>query len=325
MAHEIEVVNGQASMFFVGETPWHGLGTPLVDPPSVSEAIKLAGLDWQVKMQPLYLGDGRQVTHSATVRSSDNSILGIVGQDYTVLQNEKAFQFFQPFIDQKLVSLETAGSLRNGSRIWILAKIKADPIEVIPGDQIQSYILLYNSHDGTLACGTGFTRIRTVCANTLATAMKDSASKLMKIKHTQHIETALDMVRNAMQVAQREFTMSVEQYRTLASKGCNAKDLEKYVKLVFSIAKPKSVIEIEDNTEENTSGKRLLPKITALFETGKGTEIKGVRGTMWGAYNAVTEYLGYQRGTDQANRVDNLWFGQGVNVNKKALETALSF
>lgn len=328
MAHEIEIRDGKASMMYVGETPWHGLGVPLVDPPTVEEGIRLAGLDWSVETRPLFLGDGREVEAQATVRTVDNKVLGVVGPDYTVLQNSKAFAFFQPFVEQGLVSLETAGSLRGGSRIWVLGRIKADPADIVAGDPVRAYILLWNSHDGTLACGTGFSAIRTVCANTLAQAMRDEASRLIRLKHTSNIEQALEAVRNAMDVSSRQFQASVEQYRDLARKGCNASDLEKYVKLVFAPkAKSKAtaiVVEAGDEAEEDTTCKRILPRIVNLFENGKGSNIPGVKGTYWGAYNAVTEYLGYERGTDADRRLDNLWFGQGANLSKKALEVALA-
>ena len=63
--------------------------------------------------------------------------------------------------------------------------------------------------------------------------------------------------------------------------------------------------------------------IESLFEGGKGTDIVGVRGSYWGAYNAVTEYLSYSKGRTSNNRMDSLWFGVNGNLNSKALDTAL--
>src|SRR5690606_10854332 len=73
MAHEFE------SGLFVGEPAWHRLGVVLEQPPSIDDAIRLAGLDWEVRLAPLALAeDGRAVSHRATVRGSDNAILGNV-------------------------------------------------------------------------------------------------------------------------------------------------------------------------------------------------------------------------------------------------------
>ena len=327
MAHEIEVVDGVARTFYVGDAPWHGLGIPLVEPPTIEQAIVLAGLDWNVEARPLFMADGRPVAGQATVRLTDESILGVVGPDYTVLQNSEAFAFFQPFVEQKLVTLETAGSLRGGSRIWVLAKVVAPAGEVLPGDTVEQYVLLWNAHDGTLSAGAGFTRIRTVCANTLASAMNDQASRLIRVKHTKNIATAMGMVQAAMDIAAQEFTATIDQYKALAAKGCNTDDLEKYVKLVLAPPKAKGkaiVTTAEAEAEEAATCKRIMPKVVELFEAGRGTDIPGVRGTMWGAYNAVTEFLGYVRGNDQENRLESVWFGQGANLSKKALTLALA-
>jgi len=125
--HEIETVNNQASTFSVREVPWHGLGTILDNPPTIEEAIKLAGLDWTVSMQPTYCkvdGNDVKLPNRAVVRSTDRKVLGVVGPTYEPLQNAAAFQFFQPVIDEGHVTLETAGSLKGGQRVWILAKVK---------------------------------------------------------------------------------------------------------------------------------------------------------------------------------------------------------
>jgi phage/plasmid-like protein (TIGR03299 family) len=96
------------------------------------------------------------------------------------LQNDQAFQFFDPFVSSGLVTLETAGSLREGKRVWILARIAENSDVGIVGDDIvRKYLLLSNSHDGTTAVRVGFTPIRVVCANTLAMAVRNGQSQLI--------------------------------------------------------------------------------------------------------------------------------------------------
>lgn len=304
MAHEIE------NMFFVGDAPWHGLGVQVNGSITAKDAIKQAGLDWQVKKVPLITGDGTNtpVDHVAIQRESDKSILGVVGPRFEPLQNSEAFKFFDPFIDAGEASYETAGSLRQGKRIFILAALNRRTIEVKPGDEVKKYVLLSNSHDGTLAVRVGFTPIRVVCANTLKLAHENNASKLLRVRHTASMKVTLENIREIMNLADASFEATAEQYRKLANTSINTQDLENYVKVVF-------------NGRDSKQFETLKGEIVTLFENGKGSELS--RGTVWGAYNAVTEYLGYQAGRNQDNRLNSLWFGPNDSLNEIAFIEAL--
>ncbi len=124
MAHEIE------TMAFFQQTPWHGLGTALHEDDLYDwqQACEKAGLAWDVELVPLVTHDTQvKVDHRAVRRSTDGKVLGVVGARYAPLQNKDAFKWFQPFLDAKEAALHTAGSLRGGSRIWVLAKLNRDP------------------------------------------------------------------------------------------------------------------------------------------------------------------------------------------------------
>lgn len=314
MSHEVE------QMFVVGAAPWHNLGRKFEVPPSLEEALVAAGLDWKVTTEPLFSGAQEQVEALLTRRSSDNSILGVVGPNYVPLQNTEAFDFFRPFLDEKAAVIETAGSLRQGKRVWVLAKINRNPLVIKGNDVVEKYVLLSNSHDGTLAVRVGFTPIRVVCNNTLSMAINSEASKLIRIKHTKNVLSNLESVQDIMNLADSEFEATAEQYRQLTRKDINSKDLEKYVKLVFNTTA--KLVEAGGNVE-NLNNKRILEQIIPLFEGGRGNNMTEIKGTMWAAYNAVNEYLQYERGSDNSNRMDSMWFGDSARLNKKALETAL--
>lgn len=129
MAHQIEIVNGEASMFWVEKLPWHGLGTELQGNPSVEEAIVAGGLDWQVDLIPLVTHDRHEKAPARAVRRhTDNTILGVVGQGYHALQNTEAFNWFQPFLDAGLASLHTGGSLQGGRKVWHVGKDRAKAV-----------------------------------------------------------------------------------------------------------------------------------------------------------------------------------------------------
>jgi phage/plasmid-like protein (TIGR03299 family) len=314
MAHEVE------NMFYVGAAPWHNLGRRFEVPPSLEEALVAAGLDWTVSTEPLFSGAKEQVEAMLTRRSSDNSILGVVGPNYVPLQNTEAFDFFKPFIDEKAAAIETAGSLRQGKRVWVLAKINRDPMIIKGNDVVEKYVLLSNSHDGTLAVRVGFTPVRVVCNNTLSMAINSNASKLIRIKHTKNVAANLESVQEIMNLADAEFETTAEQYRLLTMRDINTKDLEKYVKIVFNTTQ--KLAEVSGNLD-SLSNKKILESVIPLFEKGRGNDMKEIKGTYWAAYNAVNEYLQYERGSDNQNRMDNMWFGDSARLNKKALETAL--
>jgi len=311
MAHEVE------SMAYFGRLPWHGLGTALgeadiYDWPSAS---KKADLDWGVEMVPLVTNDTQaQVTHRAVRRTSDSRVLGVVGPRYMPLQNKDAFAWFQPFLDTKEAALHTAGSLKGGSRIWVLAKMNRDPLVIAKGDEVEKFVLLSHGHDGTLAVRCGFTPIRVVCQNTLSMAHGSDAGKLIRIRHTKDVLENLANVREVMNLANAEFESTAEQFRRLARKSINQSDLRKYVR---------RVLEIEDERDIGTRSKNIMEEIVRLAESGRGNDLPSIRGTYWSAYNGVSEWLTYSRGRSEDNRLNSLWFGDSALVNRHALGVAL--
>lgn len=299
MAHEFE------SGLFVGQPAWHGLGTVLDAPPSVEEAIKLAGLDWHVKLVPLVIeGDGRQVDHVAAVRDSDSSVLGVVGPSYVPLQNADAFKWFQPLVESKAVAIEAAGSLRNGKRIWILARAAGLSGEVVSGDQVNQFILLAHGHDGGLSIRCGFTAVRVVCQNTLSGALADRSSRLVRIQHRAHAQEALAGVRELVEAARGDFAALFDRLVELSKVSCSDEELRSYVRDVFAPG------------QGDEAAPRIVAKVLELFEAGRGSDIPGVRGTLWGAYNAITEFLTHAR-------VESAWFGEGAGLSRRALEVGL--
>lgn len=157
------------TMFYTREKPWHGLGTMVMEAPTSAAALELAGLKWQVIQKPLATEDGISVPgFKANLRETDNQVLGVVTNRYKVVQNEDAFAFTDDLLGEG-VTYETAGSLQNGRRIWILAKLPQRYI--ISGDEITPYLVFMNSHDGTGALKAAMTPVRVVCQNTLNLAL----------------------------------------------------------------------------------------------------------------------------------------------------------
>lgn len=345
MAHEVE------SMMYAGETPWHGLGTRVSGAISCAEAIKAARLDWEVSSEPLYLDRGNgtcgeKVESRANVRAqwngyrNDYQVLGVVGPKTEILQNAQAFAWFDPFVRSGEATLETAGSLREGKIVWILARIAGAPLAIVPraNDVVERFILLSNAHDGTRAVSVGFSPIRVVCANTLAMADSAAASKLLKVRHTRGMHDTLGTVREIMNTASASFEATAEQYRYLASRDIDTEGLDRYVRRVFdesAAAEPDTGLarygmrglRLPKETRSEAYNRERREAVTRLFERGKGNSAPGVRGTRWAAYNAVTEYLGNDRprGGTHAARVEALAMGgEASKVSARALALALA-
>jgi phage/plasmid-like protein (TIGR03299 family) len=179
---------------------------------------------------------------------------------------------------------------------------------------VEHYVLLSNSHDGSLAVRVGFTPIRVVCNNTLCLAHESKASKLLRVKHTSRVRENLEDIRETIDLAQQEFVATVAQYKQLASKQINGTDLVKYVRLVFGLKE-------RERTPVQEKQEKIVPSVVWLFEEGRGSRRAG--SNYWGAYNAVNEYLNYFRGKTQDNTLNNLWFGDSAQINKKALNIAM--
>lgn len=158
------------TMFYTRQKPWHGLGTMVTEAPDSKSALELAGLNWTVIQKPIKTQDGLPIPgFKANMRNTDNQVLGVVTDRYKVIQNQDAFAFTDKLLGEG-VTYETAGSLREGHRTWLLAKLPQRYI--ISGDEMTPYLVFMNSHDGTGAIKAAMTPIRVVCMNTLLYADK---------------------------------------------------------------------------------------------------------------------------------------------------------
>lgn len=311
MAHEFQ------SGFFVNTPAWHNLGKVIQQAPTVKDGIILAGLDWQVSTKDLFLEDKRTVSHKAVLRNDNNKILGVVGPNWTPFQNEESFSFFNDFLETNEVSLETAGSLREGKTVWVLAKIKNAIGEVVKNDPIERYFLLSNGHDGKRSVSLGFTDTRVVCQNTLNLADTSESSKLIRVIHSKKVHKNVDEIKSIIDMTSKRFIADLEKLKALTNKGINQKDVEMFVdKVFFKFGQEKSTR--AQNKYEST-----LEKINELLEIGAGSNIKGVRGTKYGLYQATTEYLTHHIYENDEKRLNQLWFGTNKQISSSALNILL--
>lgn len=180
------------TMFYTRTKPWHGLGTMVEEAPTSEAALELAGLNWQVIQKNLVTDGGIKVPgFKANLRETDNQVLGVVTDRYKVVQNEEAFAFTDALLGEG-VTYETAGSLQNGRRTWILAKLPARYI--ISGDEVTPYLVFMNSHDGSGSIKAAMTPIRVVCQNTLNLALS-TAKRCWSTNHVGDIKGKMEDAR----------------------------------------------------------------------------------------------------------------------------------
>lgn len=202
------------TMFYVRETPWHGMGTKVLEAPTSSDAIKLAGLDWVVKPEPVYLSDGTVVPGTiANVRQTDRHIVGTVGERYKIVQNTEAFAFTDALLGEG-VTYETAGSLEDGSCIWLLARMPEDV--TILGDKVTPYMVFTTRHDGKGAVKVFMTPVRVVCNNTLNLALS-KATRTWSAKHTESINVRMNEATRTLKMADSYMNATKDVFEKLHS------------------------------------------------------------------------------------------------------------
>ena len=298
MAHEIEEKDGVARMMFVGKLPWHRLGQKVETEVTSGAAIKLAGLDWEVSKQPIFL-KGEQVIddipvvgkeidfRKAIVRDEDKSILGIVGATYEPIQNSECFDFMDEVIGEGRAVYHTAGSLFGGRHIFMVVKF-TDTINIGP-DLIDKYVLLSSSHDGSKAVQMKVTPIRVVCANTLSVALRNT-SGTFSIRHTKSYKQKVVEARQALNLADQYYDFMEQQFNALLETEMNKLEMEQFVSTLIP-----NTIDKNGNARKSKRREESREKVCELFVAGQGQ--KEVANTRWAAYNAVTEFIDHNRST----------------------------
>ncbi len=318
--------------------PWHGKGEPFDGLMTAGECVREAGLDWGVAKVPLRLNDegGLPLSGiSALVRTDKPSndrgrILGIVGDEYQPLQNWDAFRFFDAAVGEGKARYETAGSIDNGKRVWLLASL-GDPITPVKNDEVKPFLLLANGHDGQLMVHVKFTPVRVVCQNTLAMALVDGDRRHVALRHDRTLKRRLDESGTFFQRVLTTIGDASRSWTRMA--GCHIKDknAEAYFRSVFGGTANSR------NDEEEGDGSEVP---TGLFaEAGDGRPAVGLKkdamadycseqnqkfkisGTVWAAYNAAVWAIDYKRQTSR-DLVDDLCLGEGARLKEKARSEA---
>jgi phage/plasmid-like protein (TIGR03299 family) len=197
----------------------------------------------------------------------------------------------------------------------LLAKLPGY-IRTVGDDVSEKYLLLSNSHDGSGSVEVMFTPIRVVCANTLNVAIK-SKLRSIKIRHTANLGQKVADAQKALGIMSQQFTIFEEISQKLATVQVTHRTLKDYVVSTGLIPA------VTDEKDQSSRARNIMEQVSNLFERGKGAELDGARGTLWGAFNAVSEYTDHYRGPSLTNRTESLLYGSGANIKQTAFERAL--
>jgi phage/plasmid-like protein (TIGR03299 family) len=315
MAHELEFVNGEASMAYAGDLPWHGLGTKVPNDLTPDQMLKAANLDWRVEAVPAFANiGGKQVDvgHSALVRSTDNRILDVITNDWKPMQNSDAFEFFTDFVGAGDMEMHTAGSLKDGKIVWALAKVH-ESFELFGGrDQVDSYLLFTNPHSYGQSIDVRFTPIRVVCNNTLTLSLNSQSKSMVKVSHRRDFDA--DLVKETLGVAKEKLVKYKEMAQFLSQTRYNNENIVEYFQRVFPVLTKKD----EGAKELSKSAKYALE---SAMDEQPGAEFGA--GTWWQAFNTVTYMTDHVIGRSADNRLASAWYGANKGLKTRALETAV--
>lgn len=329
MSHDIDFRNGINTFAFTGSRSaiWHGLGQQMADDASVEEWKRASGLDFKVLRSKVRYSTDRSDANGANVwddqhvlfRSDTKEPIAIVSDGYKVVQPAEAFAFFQTAARDLGLSIDTAGSLKQGKKFFASAKF--DGGTVVAGDPVEANLLFATSCDGSMNTIVKNVSTRVVCANTLGMAMGERGKRVVKVSHRSVFDHEKVLIK--MNLVADGFAAFMR----------DAKELSRYTMAPAAahdfIAQQFGAPEVVKSQADRDAAERVLKsagfnKVLELFAgRGRGAQLTGVRGTAWGVLNAFTQYYDHEvRATSADNRRDSAWFGLGDDA-KQDVYTAL--
>lgn len=322
MAHLIETIA------YAGETPWHGIGKPVINDLTPAQMLVEAGLDWRVEKVPLYaeyngrnyetgrcaLIRDRLVTNMETGETEEeHRILTFTTGNWNPVQNEEAFAFFHDFVMAGDMEMHTAGSLSDGEVVWCLAKTK-ESFALHKNDQVDNYLLFTNYHRFGSANDIRMTPIRVVCNNTLTLSLSKRSDQMVKINHRKPFDP--EEAKNLLGVASLKLGKYQELAEFLSKKRYTTDKVKEYFGHLFEPTSTK-------NKEAKVESRAAKYLYEVVLNEQPGAEYG--EGSWWQAFNAVTYYTNHEAGNRPDSRLNNVWYGKNRDTNVLALNKAVEY
>lgn len=318
---EINTTTGKASFVSANVPAWHGLGDILpFDALTTEQCIKHGGFDYTVALNPLQTDINGVIVpidnKFCTYRTDNNDVLGVVGNQYQIVQNTDAFAFFDAIVGKGQAIFQTAGVLGKGQRIFITAKMpNYIKIEGLSNDVTEMYIVLSSSHDGTGAIKAFITPVRVVCQNTLNYALR-SAVNSVSIRHSGDTQLKLREAHKLLNIVNNYETVMTDTFNAMHKVKISDKVFNELLADLFPSTS-------KDGEKVSTRTENIRNGVTEAYFNGEGQS--NILGTGWGAYNAITHYTNHNKNyTDLDNRFKSILEGNSYKLQQKAADKILS-
>jgi len=334
MSANLNKKDGKVSLLnATGKKAWHGMGRVLDEPVTAEEALKEAQLDFKVEGIPMYvpmsllnkekLPNGHNAmivpNHFANIRMDTQEILGVVGNRYKVLQNADAFKFFDSVVGRDEAVYETAGVLGKGEKVWISAKLPAHIGIMGSDDEIEFYTTLFNSHDGSSSIFAMLHTIAIVCENTLNASISQAQSqgKVVRIRHTISAEANLAEASKILGL-HNKLTEELSEVFNVFAKTKSTGIVEKaLLDTLFPLP-----LEETDRTPRNVKQREALVR---SINEGVGQDLEVRKGTIWGLYNGLTNYLDHQKSYGDGKKLESVWLGNSSRLRQQGFNLCYDY
>lgn len=294
MAHELEFLNGEAQAAYAFEPAWHNLGIVLPRYITSREALELVpALASDVVLEPVKRHGIEVPNRNFTVRADDDKVLGVVGDRYRVLQNSEALDLLDSLVAGGEAHYESLLSLKGGAQVALVVALEGLGIKVGGVDQVKSYLLLSNSHDGSTAARAAVTPVRVVCNNTLQYAL-GSTKLIHSVRHSRNMLDRLAEVKEVLSMTQDYMTEFERDATTLMHTPMNDSEWEQFLGKLIVIPEEKEMGKTKSGQPKSDRGRTIAmgkhEEITAIWKNLEQTAAEDYSGTRWGALQAVSHY-----------------------------------
>lgn len=313
------------TMAYANAMPWHGLGSQLAPNQPLEVWARASGMDWKIEESEVRFVAGTSGLGSihafpeqkVLYRSDTKAPLSVVSSRYQVVQPAEILDFYKDLTEVSGFELETAGVLKDGKKLWALART-GQSATLKGKDQVNGYLLLATACDGSLATVAQFTSVRVVCNNTLSIALANDSTGAVKVPHRSQFDA--QAVKRQLGIAVSSWDSFMVRMKALSERKVSDAVAEKFLRrvLTYSTTNPAD----RDATAVND---RAIKAVGQLYAgRGKGADLASASGTAWGLLNAVTEYCDHhRRARSDDHRRDAAWFGAGATLKQRAWDEVM--